>query len=90
MNFYAAFLRMVDPEKSAEHRPAHVEFLKKMKAEGKACVFGRFADGAGGLVIYKADSLEEATAYAQEDPYIVHKARELDIHEWATAGGTIE
>lgn len=41
-----------------------------------------FADGAGGLVIDIADSLEEAKEMAEKDPYVVEGVRRLEMHEW--------
>lgn len=82
MKYFAAFLPMLNEEKSRFYRPQHLEFLEKMSADGKIFARGRFADGAGGLVIYVAETLEEAKSLAESDPYIVHKARGLEIHEW--------
>ena len=82
MKYYAVFLPMLDPEKSAEYRPQHLDYLEQKKSEGNIFAYGRFADGAGGLVIYKAESLDEARAMAEQDPYVVNKARGLEIHEW--------
>jgi uncharacterized protein YciI len=82
MKYFAAFLPMRDLEKNQELRPAHVAFLDQMTAEGKIFARGRFAEGAGGLVIYRADSLEAAKQIAAGDPYIMHGARSLEIHEW--------
>jgi hypothetical protein len=82
MKYFAAFLPMRDLEKSQELRPAHVEFLDQKSQEGKIFARGRFADGAGGLIVYKADSLEEAKKIASSDPYVMHGARSLELHEW--------
>ncbi len=82
MKYFAAFLPMRDLEKSQELRAAHVEFLDQKSQEGKIFARGRFADGAGGLVIYRADSLEEAKKIALSDPYVMHGARSLELHEW--------
>ncbi|WP_248927089.1 YciI family protein [Paenibacillus hamazuiensis] len=82
MKYYAVFLKMIDPQKSQESRPAHLEYLAKRKGEGKIFAYGRFADGAGGLVIYIAESEAEVRQLAAEDPYIVNGAREAEIHEW--------
>jgi len=73
---------MADPEKSDRLRPLHKNFLVAREQEGKIYARGRFSDDTGGLVIYVADSLEEATALAQSDPYIVNGARSLEIHPW--------
>jgi uncharacterized protein YciI len=82
MGYYAAFLREQDPEKSKKYRDQHMAFLAKKGDEGKIFARGRFNDGTGGLVIYIANSLEEARKLAQEDPYISTGARTLDLHEW--------
>lgn len=82
MKYFAAFLRMLDVEKSQTLRPQHLEHLEKQRAAGHIFAKGRFADGAGGLVIYQADSLEQARQFAESDPYIIGGARGLELHEW--------
>ncbi len=87
MKYFAAFLPMRDVEKSQRLRPQHLEFLAQREKEGKIFVRGRFVDGAGGLVIYKADSLEEAQRIAGSDPLVSSGARGLELHEWEMIGG---
>lgn len=82
MKYFAAFLPMRDPAKSQELRPAHLEFLNQKEKEGRIFARGRFSDGAGGLVIYRAESLEEAGRIAGSDPYVKSGARSLELHEW--------
>lgn len=82
MKYFAVLLPMVNEEKSQLYRPEHLEFLEKMSREGKILARGRFADGSGGMVIYMAQSLDEAKSYAEADPYIIHGARGMEIHEW--------
>ena len=82
MKYYAAFLKMLDVQKSQEFRPQHLDFLVRNEKEGRIFARGRFSDGSGGLVIYLAESLEQARALAESDPLIVNGARVLDIHEW--------
>jgi uncharacterized protein YciI len=80
--YFVAFLPTLDAEKSKEIRPQHIEYLKKMKDEGKIFLNGRFPDGTGGLVVYQAETLEEAESYAKNDPFVIHKARGCEVHEW--------
>jgi uncharacterized protein YciI len=82
MKYFAALLPIRDLEKCQELRPAHVEFLEQKSQEGKIFARGRFSDGAGGLVIYMAETLEEAKKTAASDPYVMHGARSLELHEW--------
>jgi uncharacterized protein YciI len=82
MKYFAALLNMKDAEKNATYRPQHIDFLVQKEQEGKIFARGRFVDGAGGLVIYMADSLEEARKIAESDPLVTSGARTLELHEW--------
>jgi len=82
MKYFAVLLPMLDPDKSREYRPQHLAYLDKMREEGRIFANGKFADGTGGLVIYKAESLEEAQKLAENDPFIIHQARTYELHEW--------
>jgi uncharacterized protein YciI len=82
MKYYAAILRMKDVEKSQDYRSRHLQFLEQNEKEGKIFARGRFADGAGGLIIYVAGSGEEARTLSESDPYIISGARALELHEW--------
>jgi uncharacterized protein YciI len=59
-----------------------MDFLVQKEKEGKIFARGRFVDGEGGLVVYIADSLEEAMDIAESDPLVTSGARTLDLHEW--------
>jgi uncharacterized protein YciI len=50
-------------------RPAHRSYARAIKANGKLIMAGPFADDAGGLLIYRAQSKDEAMALVLEDPY---------------------
>jgi uncharacterized protein YciI len=83
MKYFAAFLPMLDQEKSRTLRPRHLAFLEEQDSRGKILARGPFTDGSGGLVIYRASSLEEAQDIAASDPYVTEGARRLELHEWA-------
>ncbi|WNQ13811.1 YciI family protein [Paenibacillus aurantius] len=82
MAYFAAFLAMQNPERNQELRPQHLQYLKDREEEGKLFGCGPFADGSGGLVIYKADSYEEAKEIAEKDPYVTEGVRRLELREW--------
>ncbi|MFK0164599.1 YciI-like protein [Rhizobium sp. NPDC090279] len=56
-----------------EARPAHVEHLNKLNAEGTLKMAGPFLDAEGkpngSLVIVEAENVEAAVAIADADPY---------------------
>lgn len=82
MPHYAAILRMLDPEKNQTFRPQHLAYLGELEKQGKIYAKGRFTDGAGGMVIYLAESLEEAKEMAEKDPYVIEGVRKLELHQW--------
>ncbi|WP_078553633.1 YciI family protein [Bacillus alkalicellulosilyticus] len=79
---FAAILKMKNPEINAKYRPAHLEYLQELEQEGKIFAKGPFIDGTGGMVIYIAESIEEAKELAEKDPYIIEGVRTLELHEW--------
>jgi uncharacterized protein YciI len=56
-----------------ESRPAHVDHLNRLNAEGTLKMAGPFLDGdgkpCGSLIIVSADSVEAARALADSDPF---------------------
>ena len=51
------------------HRPAHLVRMDALAAQGKVKLAGPFTDKTGSLIVIEADSLAEAEAFAQSDPY---------------------
>jgi uncharacterized protein YciI len=82
MKTFAVLLPMKDEELTKKYRPAHLEFLERMHEEKKVVLYGRFADGTGGLVIYQAEDQGEVETWVKKDPYVLHGAREYEIHQW--------
>ncbi|HJG33627.1 Uncharacterized conserved protein YciI, contains a putative active-site phosphohistidine [Jeotgalicoccus aerolatus] len=82
MKYFAVFLMMKDEELSRVHRPEHLEFLSRQREAGTVLMNGRFTDGAGGLIIYRAEDEASAVSLVNQDPYISLGARDFEIHEW--------
>ena len=51
------------------HRPAHLARMEALDAQGRVVLAGPLTDKTGSLIVIEADSLEEAEAFAKEDPY---------------------
>jgi hypothetical protein len=85
MAYYAAILEMQDASRNMTLRPQHLEYLKQRYDEGKLYACGPFTDGSGGMVIYIADSPEEAQQIAENDPYVIEGVRRLTLREWKMA-----
>jgi uncharacterized protein len=50
-------------------RSAHLRNLRRLAAQGRLVIAGPFTDGGGSLIVADFDSEEDATAFAQNDPY---------------------
>lgn len=81
---YANYIRYVDDQEAiAAIRPTHRAYLAGLLAEGKLAAAGPFADGAGALFIYEADSAEAAEEFAAKDPYTIGGViKEHTIEPW--------
>ncbi|MBT2571245.1 YciI family protein [Planococcus sp. ISL-110] len=82
MKYFAVLLPMKDADKSQEFRPQHLAFLEDKRSSGQVAANGKFADGSGGLVIYRAESYIACEALVKTDPYVVEGARKYEIFEW--------
>lgn len=72
MKFAAVIEYARDKAKIAEHRPVHRQYLNSLKASGRLVVAGPFTDDSGALIVYEADSVEEAEGLLQGDPFHQH------------------
>ncbi|HLT21081.1 MAG TPA: YciI family protein [Thermomicrobiales bacterium] len=80
---YATIFEYGNRDAIAEVRPAHREYLGKLKEDGKLAASGPFTDDSGALIIYEADSEEEAVQLIENDPF--HKAgvfKSFTIKPW--------
>lgn len=57
----------------------HVDYLKELKSQGKLVLCGPFTDYPGGMVIFFAEDLVEATKIAESDPFIASKCKSYEI-----------
>lgn len=63
--------------------PQHLTYLEQLARNNKLVCSGPFADKSGGLVCIQADSLEEATSIAKNDPFVVNAVdKVVFVKEW--------
>jgi uncharacterized protein YciI len=58
---------------------SHVDHLKELKNQGKLVFCGPFTDYPGGMVIFLAEDLAEATKIAKSDPFIASGCKSFEI-----------
>ena len=66
---FAAIIDYANHDQIASTRPAHREYLTSLKERGKLVTSGPFEDDSGALIIYEADSPDEAESMIREDPF---------------------
>lgn len=67
---YAAIIEYIDDEQKVQSiRPTHREYLRSLLEKGQLAASGPFTDGSGALIIYEADSPEQAQALLEGDPF---------------------
>lgn len=57
----------------------HVEHLKELKSQGRLVLCGPFSDYPGGMVVFLAEDLAEATKIAEADPFIASGYKTFEI-----------
>ena len=69
MKFPAVIEYITDAEKIQSIRPAHRVYLAELKAKGQLAACGPFTDGWGALIVYEAETVEQAEALLKADPF---------------------
>ncbi len=68
----------------------HVGFARRLLDEGRLLLGGPFADEqSGGMLVLRAESLEEARELANEDPSI-GELLHVDVRPWRIAMSTLD
>lgn len=61
---------------------AHKDFVRSLIAQGHQAKTGHWAEYGGGMLLFQANSLEEAKAIIERDPLIQHGCVAYELHEW--------
>ena len=60
----------------------HIGYMRRLFDEGRMVMGGPFLDDGGGLVLIEAESLDEATTLAGDDPTIRGGLLSAEVHPW--------
>ncbi len=69
MKFAAIIEYSPDKAKIAEVRPVHRQYLADLIAKKQLAISGPFTDDSGALIVYEADTAEEAESLLKGDPF---------------------
>ncbi|MGL5511133.1 MAG: YciI family protein [Microcoleaceae cyanobacterium] len=61
---------------------AHRSYVRQLIAEGHQAKTGYWAELGGGMLIFQANSREEAERIVSQDPLIQNNCVEYELHEW--------
>jgi uncharacterized protein len=76
-----------DTQKVETIRPLHRAYAQGLRDQGKLVIAGPFRDGAGALMVYEAESQQDAEALAANDPFFKGGIwTKYEIHPWEIVG----
>ena len=64
------------------HVAAHKKYVRDLIAKGHKARSGYWAELGGGMLIFEAESLQEAEKIISEDPLIINNCVTYELHEW--------
>jgi len=73
---------VVDKPTFDQYVPAHLAFVKDLIAAGHKAKTGYWQERGGGMLLFWADSLEQARAIVEQDPLICNGCVSYELHEW--------
>ncbi|NET09820.1 MAG: hypothetical protein F6K09_05335 [Merismopedia sp. SIO2A8] len=65
-----------------QYVPAHKAYVQALIDNGHQAKTGYWAEKGGGMLLFKADSLDEARAIVTQDPLIESGCVDYELHEW--------
>lgn len=65
-----------------QYVPAHKAYVRELIAKGHKARSGYWGDYGGGMLLFEAESLEQAQAIVAQDPLIQNGCVKYELHEW--------
>lgn len=72
----------VDKSAFDQYIPAHHAYVRELIARGHKAKSGYWAVRGGGMMIFEAESMEQAQALVAEDPLIKNGCVDYQLYEW--------
>lgn len=73
---------IVDKATFDRYVPAHKAYVRDLIAKGHQARTGYWAELGGGMLLFEAESIEEARAIVSEDPLVQNGCVKYQLHEW--------
>ncbi|WP_019504752.1 YciI family protein [Pleurocapsa sp. PCC 7319] len=65
-----------------QYVPAHKDYVRQLITQGHKARSGYWKELGGGMLIFEADSLEQARQIVAQDPLILNNCVNYELHEW--------
>ena len=84
-----------DPEAVKASLPDHLNYQREMEESGRLVMAGPVSDDSGenmfgaGMILYRAGTMDEARAMAENDPMHKSGARGFTLHKWLVNEGSL-
>jgi uncharacterized protein YciI len=62
--------------------PAHRAYVRDLIAKGHKAKTGYWARRGGGMLLFEAESMNEARAIAAQDPLVVNGCVTYEVYQW--------
>lgn len=69
---------------------AHVGYMAEQLAAGRLVFGGPFLDDSGGMMVLRADSLDDARAIAEADPTVLDGLLRVTVKPWMMAMNSLD
>lgn len=73
---------IVDKATFDRYVPAHRRYVRDLITRGHQAKTGYWAEYGGGMLLFEADSLEEAREIVANDPLVLNQCVQYELHEW--------
>lgn len=73
---------IVDKTLFDHYVPAHKEFVQRLIEKGHQAKTGYWGCWGGGMLLFKASSMDEAQAIVGQDPLVVNQCVHYKLYEW--------
>ncbi|MGI0491353.1 YciI family protein [Alkalinema pantanalense CENA528] len=73
---------IVDKQTFDQYVPAHKAFVEDLIAQGHHARTGYWAQRGGGMMVFEAESMEQAKAIVEQDPLIMNGCVNYKLYEW--------
>jgi uncharacterized protein YciI len=73
---------IVDKPTFDRYVPAHKAYVEDLIAKGYQAKTGYWQRRGGGMLLFKAESMEEAQQIVAEDPLVKHGCVKYDLYQW--------